>query len=175
MQHAQVQHTQQRVPCPVFMKLLSCTLRRLAQVFETMRTWALVKTSQVPGCLMDDFASVWEVVTCSRNVDLLRTALVRVDRDFYHFIGQLKFRHFFNLVFADILHVVQLLNQASGLPRSPSGKVSVLAVELFRGSFLSLLGHGGVWPARDWPEVHKSPMCRGRDTWDSLWHNRDGA
>ena len=49
------------------------------------------------GRLMDDFATVVR----SWSVDLLRTALGHVDRDFHCFIRQLKFRDFFNLVFAD--------------------------------------------------------------------------
>ena len=67
---------------------------------------------------MDDFTTVWELVIRSGNVDLLRTTLGGVDRAFYRFTRQLKFHDFFNLVFADILHVGRLLNQARGLPRS---------------------------------------------------------
>ena len=67
---------------------------------------------------MDDLTTAWELVIRSGNIDLLRTTLGGVDRAFCRFTKQLKFQHFFNLVFADILHVGQLLNQARGLPRS---------------------------------------------------------
>ena len=66
---------------------------------------------------MDELTIAWELVIRSGNIDLLRTSLGSVDRAFYRFTRQIKFNDFFNLVFADILHVGQLLNRARGLPR----------------------------------------------------------
>ena len=67
---------------------------------------------------MDELTTAWELVIRSGNIDLLRTTLGGVDRAFYGFTSHLKFNEFFNLVFADILHVGQFLNRARGLPRS---------------------------------------------------------
>ena len=67
---------------------------------------------------MDELTTAWELVIRSGNIDLLRTTLGGADRAFYRYTRQLKFHEFFNLVFADILHVGQLLNQARELPRS---------------------------------------------------------
>ena len=67
---------------------------------------------------MDDSTTVWELVIRIGNIDLLRNTLGGVDRAFNRFIKQPNFRDFFNLVFSDILHARQLLNQARGPPRS---------------------------------------------------------
>ena len=67
---------------------------------------------------MDELTTAWELVIRSGNIDLLRTSLGGVDCAVYRFTRQIKFNDFFNLVFADILHMGQLLNRSRGLPRS---------------------------------------------------------
>ena len=83
------------------------------------RAWPVcLAPSLIVSCIEASCAKPkhWELVIRSGNI--VRTTLGGVDRAFYRFTRQLKFHDFFNLFFADILHVGQLLNQARGLHRS---------------------------------------------------------
>ena len=63
--------------------------------------------------LLDDARrTVRELVLRSGNVDVLRTQLGCVGRNFHWFIGQLRFNEVFNIALGDDVHVMDVLNRA---------------------------------------------------------------
>ena len=50
----------------------------------------------------DARSNVWEAVVRSGSVNVLRTQLERVDRNFNQFIGQLRLKQVFNIALGDM-------------------------------------------------------------------------
>ena len=63
---------------------------------------------------LDDSQSsiAWELVAPSGNVNLARTHLGCDDREFYRFVGQLRFTQLLNLVLGHACRIMDVLNRA---------------------------------------------------------------